>query len=140
MRKQCLNAASIPRLLRSTSEESRVGLLRTPTRVPLSLSLSLDLPLTLLLPPISLSFSLRLQRQINVSPLFSFSEWRMQNACNRMRLSLLLPSSPFSIRLRKATSVTDRMRILEQPILALRLRRQKGMITKVERREGEGRR
>lgn len=36
----------------------------------------------------------------------------MQNACNRMRLSLLPPSSPFSIRLRKATSVTDRMRIL----------------------------
>lgn len=86
------------------SEESRVGLLHTPTRVPLSLSLSLSrsssrflsLSFSLLLSPISLSLSLGLQRQINVSPLFSFSEWRMQNACNRMRLSLL-PPPPFSL-------------------------------------------
>lgn len=124
------------------SEESRVGLLHTPTRVPLSLSLSLDPRLAsshspfLSFSPLSLSLSLGLQRQINVSPLFSFSEWRMQNACNRMRLSLL-PPPPFPICPRKGTSVTDRtresLRIPERSRRNSRARRRKGMT-----KEGKG--
>lgn len=122
------------------SEESRVGLLHTPTRVPLSLSLSLDPRLASSHSPFLsfspyLSLSLGLQRQINVSPLFSFSEWRMQNACNRMRLSLL--PSPFPICPRKGTSVTDRtresLRIPERSRRNSRARRRKGMT-----KEGKG--
>lgn len=127
------------------SEESRVGLLHTPTRVPLSLSLSLSrsssrflsLSFSLLLSPISLSLSGYSGKSMFLR-YFLFPSGACKTrvtGCGYLS-SLPLPS-PFPICPRKGTSVTDRTResprIPERSRRNSRARRRKGMT-----KEGKG--
>lgn len=127
------------------SEESRVGLLHTPTRVPLSLSLSLSilvsLPLTLLFSPSIPYLSLSLSGYSGKSMFLRYFLFPSGACKTRVTgcgyLSSLPLPSPFPICPRKGTSVTDRTResprIPERSRRNSRARRRKGMT-----KEGKG--
>lgn len=135
MRKQCLNAASIytAPLTFCLENESRVGLLCTPTRACTSLSIFLSLSFSLLLFYLLLSlslcpYSLSLSQVTPANQCFPryFLFPSMQNACNRMRLSLLLPSSkPKTIKKKGNFRFENRNGIGSGRILAPRLRQRR---------------